>query len=310
MRTVWLSLILTIGVDLQRSAAQTQERTTDPKHEISRIISDIEKNYSQIHTVRAILQTTHTDRTVKKREEITNDLPGGGTVHITRSPSWFQRERILLDGDDLLREPMGGEGDVWGFRKGIYTQYSPKFRKAWLMYPDQMPGILPLDPRNLGSIQQKQPLIAGLKGDRVIEIRPMKTTEGLARISVLLEQTFGPGLRRQYRCEFDPARHSLPTRLIDLRVDNKLGYVIDIEYQEVIPGSAWFLKSSTCKFFGVDGADSPDSDAWKQSLSVETTGKVHVNTSIPPEALVMRLPEGTEILDSTKFKRLDAPKAQ
>jgi hypothetical protein len=43
--------------------------------------------------------------------------------------------------------------------------------------------------------------------------------------------------------------------------EDKIGIVLDITYEEVISGAAWFVKKATCKFFGRDLARSADSEA-------------------------------------------------
>jgi hypothetical protein len=104
--------------------------------------------------------------------------------------------------------------------------------------------------------------------------------------------------KERYRCEFDPARNDLPTRIVVFRDEDKIGIVLDISYEEVIPGTAWFFKKATHKFFGPDLARSPDSEAWRQALIVETMGKVIVNRPIPADAFLVRLPEGTRVSDA------------
>ena len=84
----------------------------------------------------------------------------------------------------------------------------------------------------------------------MLEVGPTRTPDGQPRVAALMEHAFDPGHKERYRCEFDPARNDLPTRIVFLREEDRIGIVLDITYQEVIPGSAWFLKKATCKFFG------------------------------------------------------------
>jgi hypothetical protein len=83
-------------------------------------------------TVRTILQTTSSDRSVTKREEVTNKMPNGLTVQFVREPFTVWRERISLRGDDLLREKMGEDGQIWSFHGGVWTHYVPKQNAVWL----------------------------------------------------------------------------------------------------------------------------------------------------------------------------------
>jgi hypothetical protein len=137
-----------------------------------------------------------------------------------------------------------------------------------------------------------------LRSDRVLEVAPARTLDGKSRMAALMEHTFDEGHKERYRCEFDPARNDLPTRIVYLRDGNGIGIVLDITYQEVIPGTSWFFKKATHKFFGRDLARSPDSEAWRQARIVETMGKVIVNRPIPADAFLVRFPEGTRVSDA------------
>ena len=118
-------------------------------------------------------------------------------------------------------------------------------------------------------------------------------------MAALMEHTFDQGRNERYRCEFDTARNDLPTRIAVFRDEDKIGIVLDIAYQEVIPRTAWFLKKATCKFFGRDLARSPDSEDWRQAYIVEIMGNVLVNRPIPDDSFVVRFPEGTRFSDAT-----------
>jgi RNA polymerase sigma factor (sigma-70 family) len=272
--------------------------TVDPRQAVDRISDRIRANYAQFRTLRTTLRTTSLDRSVTKREEVTNQLPGGGTVRFVREPSSVRRERILLRGDDLLRESMEEDGQTWSFLGGVWTQYSPKAGMAWLRLPDQMPGLPPLDPRNIASLEQRWLFVDRLRDDRVLEAGPTRTGDGQLRMSVLLEHAFDKEHTERYRCEFDPARNDLPTRIVVFREGDGIGIVLDIAYQEALPGAAWFLQKATEKFFYPELARSPDSDAWRQSMIVETTEELHVNEGIADDAFLVRLPDGTRVSDS------------
>ncbi len=270
----------------------------DPRQVVDRIADHIKDNYTRLRTVNVLLQTTHLDRSVTKREEVTTHLPNGGTAHFVRQPFSVWRERVLLRGDDLLRKSMDEDGQIWAFHDGVWTQYLPKENAAWLRLPGQMPGIAPLDPRNIASLEQRWLFVDRLRGDRVLEIGPTRTLDGQPRVAALMEHTFDRGHKERYRCEFDAARNDLPTRIVVLREEDRIGIVLDITYQEVIPGAAWFLKKATCKFFGQELARSPDSEAWRQALIVETKGKVHVNEPIAADVFAVEIPAGTRVSDA------------
>jgi hypothetical protein len=274
------------------------EQMTDPTGLVARISDHIKDNYACLHTVRAILQTTSLHRSVTKREEVTIQQPDGGTLHYVRDPSSVRPERLLLSGEELYREETDEDGEIWSFQRGVYTQLVPSAKTVWLRLPAQMPGISPLDPRNIASMENRSNFVDKLRGDRVLEVGPARTLNGLLRMAALMEHTFDKGDKERYRCEFDPARNDLPTRIVVFRDEDKIGIVLDISYEEVIPGTAWFFKKATHKFFDPDLPRSPDSEAWRQALIVETMGKVLVNRPIPADAFLVRLPEGTRVSDA------------
>jgi hypothetical protein len=82
--------------------------------------------------------------------------------------------------------------------------------------------------------------------------------------------------------------------------EDKIGIVLDITYEEVISGAAWFVKKATCKFLGRDLARSADSEAWREAIVVETKGKVDVNEPIDADAFAVKLPAGTRVSDATR----------
>jgi RNA polymerase sigma factor (sigma-70 family) len=273
---------------------------TDPQQVIGRITDHIKDNYARLRAVSVILQTTSLDRSVTKREEVTTKLPNGGMARVVRQPSSVRRERVLLSGDDVLREAMEEDGNIWALHGGVWTQYLPKLNTAWLRLPEQMPGMPPLDPRNIASMEQRWLFVDWLRGDRILEIGPTRPPDGQPRLAALMEHAFDRENKERYRCEFDTARNDLPTRIVVLRDGDKIGIVLDIAYQEVIPGSAWFFKKATCRYFGPEFARSPDSDAWRQATTVETMGKVHVNEPIDTDVFAVKIPGDARVSDAVR----------
>ena len=165
---------------------------TDPKELVARITDHINGNYAHLRTVRTILQTTSLDRSVTKREEVTNKLPNGSTIHFVRQPSSVRRERVLMSGEDLLREAMDEDGGIWSFHHGVFTQCLPKEKAAWLRSREQMPGMFPLDPRDIASTDVRWLFVDLLRGDRVLEVGQARTLDGQPRMALLMEHAFDP----------------------------------------------------------------------------------------------------------------------
>jgi hypothetical protein len=296
---------------IRRSASEGQVPTTDSRRartpaatdsgrQIERIVARIQQNYARLRTVDVLIQTKFVDRSVTERRETTTRLSNGATVHLVQAPFSVQRVRFLLRGEELLRKAMGEDGEIWTFRGGIWTQYVPRSKTAWLRFPEQMPGMMPLDPRNIASLEQRSLFVDRLRRDRVLEIGAKRAPGGQPRVVALMEHVFDTGHKERYRCEFDTEHNDLPTRIVFLRDGDGIGIVLDITYQEVIPRQAWFLKQATCKFFGPEMARSPDSEAWRQAVIVESKGKVHVNEPIEADAFELPFPAGTQVRDSTR----------
>ena len=222
--------------------------TTDPKQVVGRITERIKDNYARLHTVRVILQETSLDRSVTKREEVTTAMPTE-VRPIVREPLTVRRERVLLREQDVLREEGSEDGQIWAFHRGVWTQYVPKSEH----------GLAPIaraDARRASPRPEKHRIDGATIDLRRSVARRPRARDRLdadarwaAPSAALMEHTFEPGHKERYRCEFDPARNDLPTRIIVLPDDDKIGIIVlDITYQEVIPGAAWFLKKATCKY--------------------------------------------------------------
>ena len=75
--------------EIGKTPAKPTAPVTGPKELIGRIADDIRDNYARVRTLRTILQTTSSDRSVTKREEVTNKMPNGLTVQLSGSRSPF-----------------------------------------------------------------------------------------------------------------------------------------------------------------------------------------------------------------------------
>ena len=142
------------------------EPVTDPTESVARIAGRIRDNYAHLHTVRAILQTTSVDRSVTKREEVTIQEPNGARVHYVREPSAVWRVRLLLSGEDLYREGMDEDGEIWSFqRRSLYAICSK--------VEDGLAPIARTDARHLSPRPQEYRIDgAPLELRRSIAIRP------------------------------------------------------------------------------------------------------------------------------------------
>ena len=277
-----------------------------------KVLSGITDNYARLHSIEVVLEKTFVDPSVTERQVITKDLPDGARVTTVREPRRVQTERILLRGPDFRSDPVDESGQTWVFHKSIWTQYDAKSKQAWVRRPDQMPGMFPLDPRQFGSLEMRVGLFDRLKALEVLDASQVDGPDGLPRVRVLTEFAESKGVDRRLRWEFDPSRNHVPTSIAYLHDDGTINCNFDIDYQEVLPGSAWFLREATCKLFPNKGAQRGDADGWSTSFTCRTKGEVLVNKTIPDDAFEFALPVGTNVSDavhSSMYRVGDVPEA-
>jgi hypothetical protein len=116
------------------------------------VIDAIERNYSFIDTAELTLRQVHMDGSVGKPQLVVQPTEDGGQLRITRSPKTEHSLRVTLCGDDLRveRGPLDGNGpadaqEVLVHRAGLWTQYQPEHRAAWIRRQGEMPGTTALD---------------------------------------------------------------------------------------------------------------------------------------------------------------------
>jgi peroxiredoxin len=267
---------------------------------LDKVLSGITENYARLNSIQAVIEKTFVDPGVTERQVITSELPGGGTITAVREPRRVQTERVLLRSPDFRCDPVDESGQTWVFHESIWTQYDSKSKQAWVRRPDQMPGLFPLDPRQFGSLEMRVELFDRLKASKVIEATQVDSPEGLPRVRILTEYAAAKGADRRLRWEFDPSRNYLPTSIVYLHDDDSINTIFEIDYQEVLPRSAWFLREATCKCFPTKGAQRGDADGWSSSFTYRTKGEVLVNKAIPDDAFEISLPPGTKVSDAVQ----------
>jgi len=291
-------LLLLAGLAVAPRAADSADNS--PRDQLDKVLSGITDNYARLHSIQVVIEKTCVDPGVTERQVITNELPGGGTVTTVREPRRVQTERILLRSPDFRSDPVDEAGHTWVFHKSIWTQYNPEGKQAWVRRPDQMPGLVPLDPRQFGSLEMRVDLFDRLKASTVLEATRVDGQDGLPRVRLLTEYPAAKGLDRRLRWEFDPSRNYLPTSIAYLHDDGSINHNFDIAYQEVLPRSAWFLREATCKIFPKKGAQRSDADGWSSSFTYRTKGEVLVNKLIPDNAFEFTLPAATRVSDAVQ----------
>jgi RNA polymerase sigma factor (sigma-70 family) len=252
-------------------------------------VKGIADNYARLKTVKATVERVGLDPGVKEREVTTTVLPNGGTATLVREPRSTSTGTVILRGEEVRCEAETKEGsEVWAFTAGVWTQYHPADKRAWLRRADQMPGMCPVDPREAGNTAIRDRLLDRLRDDKLIRADKVGTN-----VVVVVEGAGG----RHVRYEFDPVLNYLPTRVCYLHDDGSVNEVVDVTYQEVGRGKTWFPKEITASIYGRPGAKAGD-PGWT-CRTTWTIGKVVVDEPLPAKAFEVALPPDTTISDAT-----------
>lgn len=270
---------------------------------IETVIAGIERNYSQIHSARLIIEEVSISPNVDRRETRTSATPGGGTISYTVGPLFVERSELVLRGDDLRSDRLSRVGDDWKLtgvticRGDVWTLYHLDHQWAQIKPTSDLGGRFPIDPRQFGAGDWKYDLVEQLRSLDVVEV----VSEGGSkdeRLRLLTERQTGSA-KQTAIYEFDPSRNYLPTLVANLRHDGSVNDAVEIDYQEVIPGTAWFFRDLSRKFFTDENEGELSAQGWRQEIIWRTVGEVRVNDEIPDEIFQIEFPVGTRVVDQT-----------
>ncbi|HEX4612643.1 MAG TPA: hypothetical protein VH092_30895 [Urbifossiella sp.] len=247
----------------------------------------IAANYARLKTVEATVEWVALDPGVTERVTTTRVGPMGTVATLTREPKSTHTCRLLLRGEEV-RSENGVTGSTFAFSKGVWTQYEPAIKQAWLRGPDQAPDfVAPLDLREVGSVWRSDQFLGRLGKGKLLGAESRND-----RTVIEVEGPVGRGVRY----EFDPARNHLPTRVSELHADGSINVVTDITYQDAVRGEAWFPKEVTIRIYGRPGAKAGD-PGWTGQVG-QTVKDLKVNRLLAADAFEVPLPEGTSISDA------------
>ncbi len=281
----------------------TNEVSNSNKDLIEKIISRVTENYSRLGGIEATIEEIVVDPNVKERQVITGSTKNGSTFELTREPKTVRIGKVRVRGSDVWSEFKGSQ--ILACFHGIWTQYSPGHKMAWIRRSDQMPGTLPVDPRNVTSMEIDEQFPDQLRDGKVVETRSVREADGRQVVEVLWQYGKGRHKGSKIRYRFDPAMNFLPTKVEWLGQDGTVHTVANIAYQEVIPKTAWFLREAILTF------------ASKQTMTIRAKGEVRIHQKFDDKAFTIDLPYDTLIrnaVDNTVSEYVptwpDAPKAE
>ncbi len=272
-----------------------------PRKIVETVIAGMKANYSQLKTLEAIVEETTLDSTVEKEEVKTLTSPSGGSLTLRLAPKTTREWKFYLDGAKVRRDevqPGLGEQvkETMLFRDGMWTQYAPESKMAWLRRPDQMSGIGLVNIRDVGSLSLTESVLDVLQRDAVATAQIIHSSQGH---NVLEIATTGPN--RENTWLFDPRYGYLPTRRITHFDDGSM--VATVTYQSVLAGTTWLpLEEKTMTYKkGKDGR--PTSlwdDKWKQCRTLNVKKIIAINKPISEEFFTVAFPDGTTVRDAAK----------
>ncbi|MGQ0633022.1 MAG: hypothetical protein ACT4QC_00270 [Planctomycetaceae bacterium] len=279
-RCLWRTLALTlVVVPAVTATALTEEdvarridspRRPDPESEAlkEKVIEGVRQNYARLPVVRCRQVTSVLDPTVEKPEIRRGVALGRGelTVEMHLRPRTTTETDLLLAGDSMRAESLIKETDSrWAVSMHGDIWMSVGSELAERKYREDMGGEVNIDPRNVGAFEQRKKFLDELRNGFVSR-REAFRRNGIELLALELTEYYsyqGKGFENTTRFEFDPARNYLPVRVMKTNPETKkVMWVHDFDYQEILPGSAWFLKKGRQRYYATKNADTPDDGDW------------------------------------------------
>lgn len=270
----------------------------DPKHEQQTLLRAFTENNKRLGAVELSLRFVHENHTVTEAKTIESRLENGGIARWSVAPRTERRAKAIFSGnvfrydyledDETVTRTYAFNGKHW--TEFDPTRFGPDRGLANIRRADQMPGMLPLDPREAVVSEFHDPM-----------------AKVLGRISLEGVDDELPNARRLRResksrwgarllLEFDHDRALLPVACNLYRADGSLLSRTEAEYRKLPERDAWVLEKAVRKYY----ADGEPGDAF----STHTTYVDEVRLLSDAEvgrAVVPDIPESTRVVDMTKL---------
>ncbi len=264
-----------------------------------RAIDSIERNYNTIESMQVSIEQLTVTPTVERREEKTgNSVSGDATFTYSVAPVFIHRQDIKLSGDNLRSELYERIGDEWK-RVETLVRKGDNWTSNWAesKRTDQLGSFFPKDPRDLGGLDQRFGLLPQMRLSTAIDVSTNHNIVTLhAEIRDVPEYGYRPGQRFTYI--LDSNRNHLPTQIIRYHEDGSINVLTELEYEEVVPKSAWFVQSMSQKYFSEGVANKSDSNRWHQLIVHRVIGPYQTNAKLGDNVFEMgfssRTSDGTD----------------
>jgi hypothetical protein len=285
---------------LHPSGAFASEPTSEAKKLVETVLAGIDYNYSQIQAFRAsLLQTT--DRPWVETIKPGKSAKGGQAKLVVERHSVVPITCIGRGAD--FRYETDSPKSILLFSDDVFTQYHADHKIAWRRRPTEMiPVTIPWDPRNIGVLDDNRMLTQILREDKLLDAQYVSDLTGERIVRVIMINRNG----KRLSMEFDPSTNLLPkTCMLYCSDGNSINVGIEIKYQKVPSGSAWYLHKATCRIYRSGVAHKPNVNGWNQIDTIEVKElSLLGEKDVPDSTFKIDLPSETVIHDNISGKTL------
>lgn len=268
---------------------------------VQMVLDAIDANYGAIDSARLTFAEERRDAGVTEETVTRHAMPSGGVAVVTRTPIVRSRLKVWLAADRLRVDCLPGEAGesrraTFVVANNRCTQYVDGHQAAWVRRLGEMPGMLPLDPRQYGLADIRRDFRHVFQEEQIAEAAVDRDEHGEALVRIVTQSPTGA----ETIYEFRESAGYLPTRLLTHWPDGSVLQVIDVEYQEVSEGEARMPKLLTQRFYAKGVAKMPDSPAWRQQMQREVVGQIAVNEEVASSVFDLQMPDGVRVSDNIR----------
>ena len=297
-RLIYLSILAVILLP----QAPARGELDDNEAALVRMVLDaMEANYNVIRTAELTVREEVRDAGVKQESVQRFEAPSGGTVEVIRRPvsNWLLHVKIDAEKVRIDRSQGGAAKklvETFVFAGDECVQFVRGAQAAWIRRRGELPGMLPLDPRQFGVDDIRRDIPRIFEEDDIASAAIIRDDHGQSLVEIVTQSPKGS----QAMYEFSEAASYLPTRRLTHWPDGSVLQVIDVSYQEVGDGQARFPRRLRQRFYSEGAAQTPDDPDWRQQLTREVAGEIAVNHSIPEDVFQFQMPAGVRVSDNLR----------
>jgi len=255
------------------------------------VVDAWQANQAKLGAVKLHVTEVVQDHTVSETKVERYPMPDGGETIITRAPQTRRSFRVTLFNDQILTDETANRVSRQRFYDGEkWHEHRHDNNTVVIRRTDQMPGIFPLDPRQLFMPEVRKPFLEVANAATFDQDADSSDEKRLIQMSV----TNGNKLT----VTFDPAQGMLPISSTLFHADGSVLRQVELHYDRVENRDAFLVSSVTARFFDAGDA-TPFTLASASPKTTVTTTVDRVSLLPSPEdgLLSMKVPQGTKVID-------------